>query len=640
MAIRPVLCAKLLVLMSRSHLLTLEERVTQQQLHLERLQFLLEKNNIPHDNQTLISETGREVSRQIRAQASVHPPQDTPLGDAGPDAGHPGPYAAATQAMLDRILDLTQRRAVEEPPFSQILLRRFISAKSSPQVASPISPESILTRKRLLPDLMHDLVTTKVSLPSSREAADSLADAYFQFANTGLPLLHETSFRQKLDFVYASPELVDLGSEHCDNDFKLAVFFVFAVFAVAIVIRQKRDPFGIPITLADRYHKMALQFLDDAVVPNDYIGVQALLLIAMYSYHHPTTWDVWKPVGAALRLAIELGLHKDQETTEFDALILDTKRRVFWVAYAMDRSVAIAINMPLGISDGSITTKFPNEVDDEFIKHSGINAPEDGRFWSKSLSIHLFRYRQLQSEIQNILCEKPWPVNSTLDLDRWQHQMHARLWAWYKKCPGGSNLNDDQRINLENFELSLYRALLFLYSPSPNISEPSDAALVALSEVATNLVQIYSRSFREYKLTILWQAVENLSSAGTSLLYSYTHSASVRQRVAIKRLESLVHTCSSVLWGMVEHFPAFKGKRDAFDILASATMADITANAEKENSSFGWPRDGNQDMFGGRDDVGMFMDDEYLENGFFEMRAEEFHDRPTPFSTSEQQRMI
>ena len=203
---------------------------------------------------------------------------------------------------------------------------------------------------------------------------------------------------------------------------------------------------------------------------------------------------------------------------------------------------------------------------------------DDQRFWGKSLSIHLFRYRQLQSEIHDFLYQERWPADPPLDLDLWQTQMHGRISEWYDDTPRGHNLTETERTDIENFELSLQRALLYLYKPSPNIPNPPETALVALSECAAQMVQLYRKLFRGYRLTIYWQAVENLSSAGTSLLFSYVNSAAVRRRITFQSLESLIHTCSSVLWGMVEHFPAFKGKRDAFDLLASKTLTDIASS--------------------------------------------------------------
>lgn len=201
-----------------------------------------------------------------------------------------------------------------------------------------------------------DLDNSPVVLPT-KDGAESLVKAYFQFANQSSPLLHEPTFRHRLNSLYAMSRVVDLDTVHTTTESRIAIFFVFEVFAVALLMLQKKDPSRIPISLADRYHQTALRALVEAGLPNDLEGVQSLLLLAQYSYHHPTAWTVWKTIGAALRLAVEVGLHRDPPPGTMDPLTLDSWRRTFWVAYAMDRNLSIALGLPLCLSDGAITAK-------------------------------------------------------------------------------------------------------------------------------------------------------------------------------------------------------------------------------------------------------------------------------------------
>lgn len=135
------------------------------------------------------------------------------------------------------------------------------------------------------------------------------------------------------------------------------VFFVLEVFAVGILCLQKQNPSGIPTWLADRYHTAAINAVNAAGLPGDVDGVQVLLLMGLYAYHHPINWAAWKIIGVAVRLAVELGLHADPSSAEIDFLALDTMRRTFWVAYSMDRSISVSLNTPPCLSDGAITAK-------------------------------------------------------------------------------------------------------------------------------------------------------------------------------------------------------------------------------------------------------------------------------------------
>ncbi|CAI6088623.1 unnamed protein product [Clonostachys chloroleuca] len=435
----------------------------------------------------------------------------------------------------------------------------------------------------LPPDFLSGLDTTPASLPSW-DTAQNLLKAYFQWANFSMPLLHKPTFRNQLEFLYNLQPSVDLVNVHTSTEAKLAVFFVFEVFAVALVIMQKREPSKVPTFMADRYHTTALKALIESGLPTSVQGVQALLLIGQYSYHHPTAWATWKTTGAAMRLAVELGLHKDPSSSnDLDALTLDTRRRVFWVAYSMDRSVSFALGMPPCVSDGAITTEFPTVVDDALITSDGITATIEKRFWSKRFCHSLFRYRQLQSEIQSMLYDIPYPAHSCANLDQWQKDMHRRIHKWHDEIPRDDSITPFERETTDTFDISLHRALLLLYHPSRNIPTPSDAAFKAVAQAAATLIGLYRRSFREYRLTLYWQAVENLSFAGTALISSYISSSEVRGFITYQTLTSLVRTCSSVLWGMVEHFPSFKVKLDAFDAVTWKALADLAAESHPTN---------------------------------------------------------
>lgn len=153
--------------------------------------------------------------------------------------------------------------------------------------------------------------------------------------------------------------------------------------------------------------------------------------------------------------------------------------------------------------------------------------------------------------------------------------MRDRIDSWYEGIPPIGKLNSRDRIVIETFELTYHTALFYLYRPSTNNTTPSGQEWVAMTEAATNMIRLYRQFFLQQKLTIYWQAVENLSSAGAALMSAYAASPEVREHITSRSLESAIHMCSSVLWGMVERFPAFQGKRDAFDAAASVFLTDL-----------------------------------------------------------------
>ncbi|OJJ50365.1 hypothetical protein ASPZODRAFT_13449 [Penicilliopsis zonata CBS 506.65] len=526
----------------RSYISSLEQQVAYLKAKLE------EQSQNGHA-QTPVSESSRDPERSSAAaeEHSVHA-----------TASH-GSIAAAP----------TQSRPSRELLLPRILLTDLVDCQLPSQHGR-------------LSGFLRELGGETISLPS-RETAQVLITAYFQSVNVGMPLLHELTFDNKVNLLYSMPRAVNLVDTHNSPESRMAVFFVFEVFAIGLLSMQKQDPAAIPSWLADRYHTTALSALSEIGVPNTVQGVQALLLLGQYSYHHPTLRAVAKTISSALRLAVDLRLHEDHSAAGLDFFTLDTMRRTFWVAYAMDRNISMVLGVPSCLSDGVISAQFPSEIADQYITPNANPLSERRPLsGSKRVSLHLFRYRQIQSEIRTMLYERPIIQYMSMVLDEWQEQMRQRIEMWYHSVPATESLNDCDKRIIETFEVTYNSALFYLLRPSPNIPSPSGDQLVAMTHAAQNMITLYQQFFLQRVLTIYWQSVENISSAGTALMLAYAQSSRVRAAISFRRLESLSRTCSSVLWAMVEHFPAFRNKRDAFDETASRILSNLIGNAENE----------------------------------------------------------
>ncbi|KAJ9155239.1 Positive regulator of purine utilization [Pleurostoma richardsiae] len=516
----------------RSYTRSLEERVA----HLEgSLQAYRARDKA--------SEAALWVAPSSTARRSDLASPTIPSTESPVSLEHDSDPAIAARATAEEVSKLTRQPSGQEPPFFKIVLGEIMKLGMSPKTR--LHRQSF--EKQHASGIVGDLDANPISLPS-KETAQNLVNAYFQRTGMTMPLLHEPTFQQKLELLYSMPQTINLTNTHTAADARIAVFFVLEVFAVALLLLQKQDPPRVPTWLADRYHKTAVMALSEVGVPHDIEGVQALLLVGQYSHYHPTAWNAWK---------------------------IDTMRRVFWVAYSMDRNLSTTMCLPSCLSDGAISTNFPSEVDDRYITSDPRLATDGPVSAHKHINLHYCRYRKIQSEMQTVLFQAPSPPYQPIDLERWQQEMQGRLEAWYKDSPLAENLSSLEKGVTETFEVNYHNAVFYLYRPCPNIPTPSSPQLVAMTQAATNMIRLYRQFFREHKLNIYWQAVENLYSAGTALMYAYGHSSKVRELLTFRSLESLVHTCSSALWGMVERFPAFKGRRDAFDLAASRILADL-----------------------------------------------------------------
>jgi hypothetical protein len=190
-----------------------------------------------------------------------------------------------------------------------------------------------------------------ISLPE-RSVAEQVTKCYFEFSNFSAPLLHEPTFRRKLDLVYNLADITNIKDD--DHLTRRALFFTYMILTIGLLILQKHDATDIPPSQCERYYAGALRCLETIGLPADVESVQILMLIAQYSCFRPSFFGIYKTVGMAVRLAVELGLNQDLPQGEKDPLTVDTRRRVFWSAYAMDRHMGVIFARPFCLDDGAI----------------------------------------------------------------------------------------------------------------------------------------------------------------------------------------------------------------------------------------------------------------------------------------------
>ncbi|KAF4536194.1 Fungal specific transcription factor domain containing protein [Lasiodiplodia theobromae] len=94
--------------------------------------------------------------------------------------------------------------------------------------------------------------------------------------------------------------------------------------------------------------------------------------------------------------------------------------------------------------------------------------------------------------------------------------------------------------------------------------------IVFLAECAQKSIEAYRYSFRDGKLRFYWRTVHNLFRSGVSLIYCLKNWPGDQGSVNTETMNASVNSCSAVLWGMVERYPAGKPCRDTFESLCQS----------------------------------------------------------------------
>lgn len=134
-----------------------------------------------------------------------------------------------------------------------------------------------------------------------------------------------------------------------------------------------------------------LQYLETVIV----LGQFASIIGYQYA-------DSWALGGLAVRIAVDLGLHKVCET--------DQKRRLFWSAYALDRKRAILDDLPVAVPERAIDTEmlkapqnYPFELYRLMYEIHAVKDPAD-QAWQQSIQMRLGGWNQAYRENNDSPC--------------------------------------------------------------------------------------------------------------------------------------------------------------------------------------------------------------------------------------------
>ncbi len=88
--------------------------------------------------------------------------------------------------------------------------------------------------------------------------------------------------------------------------------------------------------------------------------VQTHALLAYYMASSNCAARAWLIIGQALRMACDLGLHRNLTHLGLDYHTLEIRRRVWWNVYILDRLLSVSLGRPLGIEDASVDQELPS----------------------------------------------------------------------------------------------------------------------------------------------------------------------------------------------------------------------------------------------------------------------------------------
>lgn len=288
----------------------------------------------------------------------------------------------------------------------------------------------------------------------------ALVDLYFEHINTWCPILHR---RTALDTFFGPTPL-----EEADR--------VVLYSIVATTLRFSTDP-RLTDESRKRYHdsskqKVLLYGLENSSVK----ALQALVILALDLVGSSNGPPGWKLLALITRSVVQLGLAVEPKSSlispvypsiytlravtlpEPDSWIEDeSRRRLFWMVYLLDRYSTIATAFDFALDDKDIDRKLPCK-DDYFLKNQPV---ETRAFHHSSDRVDYLSHAEnvgsfgLYVEILGILSrihvflKRPVDIGALSDVEEWQstyRKLDGELSAWEFNLPAEYAFENSARL--------------------------------------------------------------------------------------------------------------------------------------------------------------------------------------------------
>ncbi|KAF8843130.1 hypothetical protein BDN67DRAFT_946219 [Paxillus ammoniavirescens] len=217
----------------------------------------------------------------------------------------------------------------------------------------------------------HKISELLQELPPQR-FSDVLVDHYFTSINWTRYLVCEKDFRA----AYVSVCANGVGANTNDARFLPLLFVVLAISVrlapehLAGDIRTRR------VTSLRYYWSSRRSLLIAAAIQPDSLDiVLTRLLSARFLTFDRRITECWSQLGAAVRTAQALGLHRDAAPMGLDPAQVENRRRIWSYLYHADRSYALVLGRPHAIQDDYTCTLPPLNIDEDFSPATIRNPP-------------------------------------------------------------------------------------------------------------------------------------------------------------------------------------------------------------------------------------------------------------------------
>ncbi|KAL6879142.1 fungal-specific transcription factor domain-containing protein [Trichoderma novae-zelandiae] len=333
-----------------------------------------------------------------------------------------------------------------------------------------------------------------LALLPPRPIADFLVYSFFKHAQTNYFFVEQNWLRAKLDLAYENSAAFtrrDVG----------VVCIIFAILSIGTQFAyleslvdgvenptEKGSDAFTEDAVGVLFYQQACRLLSDVITVSSLESVQACLLLGIYTLPVDASGLSYIYLNLALKLAIQNGMHRKYPVENRDADIVETRNRVWWSVYTIEKRVGIFHGRPTSMSSAEVDADFP-------VHHPGLWSST-----SQTDTAHILATFELNQQLSKMSREitilRSLPKHEVPEGLKRLAQLHRELKSWWDALPvdifckeftSQSNISrKHMHLQLEYCLVRMFVGRVFIFpeaglrdgsSPATSANAPSSASL-------------------------------------------------------------------------------------------------------------------------------------------------------------------
>ncbi|KIY49579.1 hypothetical protein FISHEDRAFT_41892 [Fistulina hepatica ATCC 64428] len=468
--------------LSRHYVQELEARLIHMESVFNNLSPILQQHGINVDdllNGTSAAVPSSSLTSSKPAAKSVAAPAPTSVTSSGSSSESPPNVKveedvsdAIGQLALDEYGHLRWIGGSSSMPLIQSFrnmttspLHRISPMEEDPQAPGP-SVNKVFFPASVFFGKLHALPSPEEVDYPDRDLANKLVDAYFARLHYLMPIIDKPSFMR--DYAILMDNLHDVEKVRNETAFIGLVFAVFACAASLVqdprLATERAEEGGMGMIYYER--ALILQYISHARTQLGH--VQCLALMSSFLCSVNCLPQAWILIGQAVRIAQDLGLHRSPRRLLLTPIDKETRRKVWWGVYTLDRMLALALGRPLGINDSDCDVEYPVEIDDEYLPEyfsvTGASASRTPLMTGFVALIKLYQIagRVLQEVYAVDLFKESFEVDRQPELHQRVAALDAEVERWVESIPSvfKNQSETDEQVSVTAVLCSHYYSVL------------------------------------------------------------------------------------------------------------------------------------------------------------------------------------